>query len=338
MTRCLLATMIILWSAAAYAADPWMRTLPDVGGVSLYGTIDVVIQGEPYGLEVDTAQAYLNFDATYFQVISITAGGAPLGVVLQNSYDNTAGFINYAAGTLSNFPTATFTLATVRLTGIAESSGDLPIAFNIPTPRRSALFRSGAVLPNFGLTGSWIGVDSATPSPTATRTRTVTPTRTRTPTQTPGGPSPTPTPTPQACCGDCDGNRAVTIAEYQTCWSIFVGAPLLTCPACDCNGDGVVDLTETNRVIVNSQSGCPVAPLSVPAVAANSSNGDEDLVVYRQLRCQGTTERPCWHTTLLYHPPPAPLEGDVWFQSEAGVRKVCLAEGGQQYCAVLSAQ
>jgi hypothetical protein len=77
-------------------------------------SVDIkTIVGEGEG--VDSAEAHLDFDATYLGVVSMTPGPA-LGFVLQNEYDNTAGTIDYVAGAGIGSPAVTddFVLATVE--------------------------------------------------------------------------------------------------------------------------------------------------------------------------------------------------------------------------------
>ena len=69
---------------------------------------------------VDTAQVYLVFDPDIFAAESLTAGDT-LDVLLQSRLDNDLGRVDYAAGTLNNPITATFTLATVTFRALAAT-------------------------------------------------------------------------------------------------------------------------------------------------------------------------------------------------------------------------
>jgi len=60
-------------------------------------TLDILVQAGSQ--PVDLAEAHLNFDTTYLEVLSITPGST-LSSVLQNTYSNAAGTIDYAAGSL----------------------------------------------------------------------------------------------------------------------------------------------------------------------------------------------------------------------------------------------
>ncbi len=85
------------------------------------GNFDVTIQAECNGQEITGVSAFLDFDTTYLEVVSITAGPT-LDLGLGNTYDNSAGTINYSAGTFTEpYPTGTFTVATITFNAKAET-------------------------------------------------------------------------------------------------------------------------------------------------------------------------------------------------------------------------
>ena len=72
---------------------------------------------------MDTVQVYLEFDPSILQVVEINPG-ATLEVALQSGFDNLAGQVGYAAGTLGDSVQGPFTLVsltfkTPNLTGPA---------------------------------------------------------------------------------------------------------------------------------------------------------------------------------------------------------------------------
>ena len=78
------------------------------------------------------------------------------------------------------------------------------------------------------------------------------------------------------CCGDCDGDGAVSISEVVTA----VDAVLIGCPAngpcCgDCNGSGDVSVNEVITAVANALDGCPKPPPTCPI----------DFTVQSQLAC-----------------------------------------------------
>jgi parallel beta-helix repeat protein len=86
--------------------------------------------------QVDGASAYLDYETTYLEVISMTAG-EHLDTILENSFDNGTGQINYAAGKLNApYPTGDFELVTIRLKAKAETSGTT-LGFQFNPPRRT---------------------------------------------------------------------------------------------------------------------------------------------------------------------------------------------------------
>jgi hypothetical protein len=82
--------------------------------------------------QVDGASAYLNFDQEYVQVIDITLGDS-LPLEIQNQFDNSNGSVDIAAGAINNFPTGTFTLATITFQAQSELT-ETAIAFNSTMP------------------------------------------------------------------------------------------------------------------------------------------------------------------------------------------------------------
>ena len=64
-----------------------------------------------------------------------------------------------------------------------------------------------------------------------------------------GGPS---------CCGDCNADAVVDPGEQALCGSIFSDSGQLpACPACDCDEDGEVSISELQTVSNNANEGCP---------------------------------------------------------------------------------
>ena len=131
----------------------------------------VELRVDPAGVPVDGAQAYVNFDPTYLQVVdaagnpvsSITPGST-FGQVVQNNVDNTAGQIDYAAGRQPGDPSVTtdFLLATIRFKALAAVSST-PLTFNLSSPRLTQLSNAGSAVTSDKVNGS---VSIAEPSAT----------------------------------------------------------------------------------------------------------------------------------------------------------------------------
>ena len=92
-------------------------------------SVDIQIAAGDY--QVDGAQAFLDFNSTYLEVSSVTGGTAlPVSMWDPPYFDNSTGRIRYAAGAFSDFPSGTFTLATIQFTVIQEiPAGGTPISF-----------------------------------------------------------------------------------------------------------------------------------------------------------------------------------------------------------------
>jgi hypothetical protein len=89
-----------------------LASLPEEIDLSIGETLDVPIWVYADTLSVDSAGAYLNFDETVLEVVSITPGDE-LPLELKNEFDNSAGHADFVGGTVDDFPSGTFKLATV---------------------------------------------------------------------------------------------------------------------------------------------------------------------------------------------------------------------------------
>jgi hypothetical protein len=109
---------------------------PLESNVSIGQEFDVRILVQADTQEVDGASAYLDFETTYLEVVSMTPAGH-LDLTLENSFDNGAGYINFAAGKLTApYPSGDFELVTIRLKAkeaeTPEAGTPLGFVFNPP--------------------------------------------------------------------------------------------------------------------------------------------------------------------------------------------------------------
>jgi len=107
---------------------------PPLSEVSIGQEFDVRVMVQAGEQLVDGVSAYLNFDTSYLQVNELVDGGA-FSFVLDSSFDNDVGNINFAAGSVDELPSGTFTLVTINMTAIAETpegGTDLPFIFENP--------------------------------------------------------------------------------------------------------------------------------------------------------------------------------------------------------------
>ena len=130
---------------------------PSIISVGVGQNFDLVLEVQAGTQLVDGAAAYLNFDSTYLQVVSITPGNS-LPLELEKNYDNTTGQVNYAAGTLSGPTSGSFTLATVTFYAQAQTP-NTPIQFNAILPRKSDITYGGYSI----LSGTQDGAVTITP-------------------------------------------------------------------------------------------------------------------------------------------------------------------------------
>lgn len=230
MLKRLLLLLLFASPASALVVNIYDTTTPSLTTVG--DMVDVVIVVDANTQPVDTVEAHIDFDPTLVEVVSVTEGTA-LPVVVQDTYDNGTGHIDYAATVFSSFKLHEFQLAVVRFRGLA--AGTTALAFQHTIPRKTAAFRSGIDVTNVILDGSII----VAPLPTPTLTVTASPT-------------PSTTPTPLPCCGDCNGDGYVSDSEMATCTNIMIEAtPLAACPQCDCNNSGKVEF-DTDFFLIRS--------------------------------------------------------------------------------------
>ncbi len=115
-------------------------------------SVDVLVQlnNQP----VDGAEMHLNFDPTVLEVVAVTPGNT-LDLILspQPYFDNILGQVNYAAGSLTNHPTATFTLATIEFRSKAAAVST-PLGFQLDAPRKSVITYLGQSIPFSAMNGN----------------------------------------------------------------------------------------------------------------------------------------------------------------------------------------
>ena len=96
---------------------------------------------------VDAAQVYLDFDGRQLEVVELTPG-SHLEYELQSKWDNQAGRLGYAAGTVGDPVTVPFTLCTVAFRiRTPATSQEIAISFAPLAPPRhtKAVFRGANV-------------------------------------------------------------------------------------------------------------------------------------------------------------------------------------------------
>jgi hypothetical protein len=97
-------------------------------------TFTVTVQVQAGSQLVDGAQASLDFDPEYVQVLAMTGHTDRLPITLLDEYDNVAGTLDYAGGALSGFPDGSFDLVTVQFEAVTVTLGTA-LAFHFEQPR-----------------------------------------------------------------------------------------------------------------------------------------------------------------------------------------------------------
>lgn len=155
-----------------FVPDPEPTPSPAMEAVLAVAPSELTVRpGEPFTVEVqvrttqpvDRADAYLNFDPTVLQVVSVTPGDA-LPEILQNAVDNVRGHVDLSAARSDPpFPEQDFTLATIVLTAMpASSDSPLPfeLSFETTSPRKSDVTFDGRSILNRSLNGQVQVLDS----------------------------------------------------------------------------------------------------------------------------------------------------------------------------------
>ena len=155
---------------AAEQADITIAISPSVTRVPVNTIFTLDIAVDSGVQQVDAVQVFVNFDPDSLQVVdeggnpgSAIIGGAAFQYEFLNEVDNAAGTIDYAAGSMSSFPSGAFTLATIRFKATA-GIGNTAVTFNLASPRETKITFGGNVLAFDVLEGSVItGYESYLP-------------------------------------------------------------------------------------------------------------------------------------------------------------------------------
>lgn len=130
----------------------WLTVVPQIITTTVGQTFSVGLMVETGRQQLDNVSAHLNFDETKLQILNITPGDT-LDQIQQNQFDNSQGSIDFTAGTLSNFPTGNFRLATITLLSLAETPSTT-LTFNTNAPRQSERSFGGASMYTFTKDGT----------------------------------------------------------------------------------------------------------------------------------------------------------------------------------------
>jgi hypothetical protein len=132
-----------------------MGVVPATTQVSVGEIFEIVVKVQTGRQEIDGASAYLEFDPAYLEVVDMASAGH-LDLTLENSFDNEAGYINFAAGKpTSPFPSGDFELVTITLKAKAETSAT-SLGFVFDSPERTDATFGGASVFDYAEYGSVI--------------------------------------------------------------------------------------------------------------------------------------------------------------------------------------
>ena len=154
---CLLLGGLLLWltlgtsAAHAQSVDLGLTGIPDNGQVLVGQYFTVTVEARAGAQEVDTAVAFLTFDPSILQVITVTVG-SDLDFALEDigksfyTLDNSAGTLSYQAGILGGSATGTFTLFALEFAATSAGQGELVFVNDAANDRYTAALRAGVDL------------------------------------------------------------------------------------------------------------------------------------------------------------------------------------------------
>ncbi|MEO8602546.1 MAG: hypothetical protein ABI629_08225 [bacterium] len=236
------------------------------------------------GSAADPAWAAADLDAVYLAPAATPTPTATASASRTPTGTASATATHIATATPSSVPTATLaplatssarpTATATRVNSATASPSQVP-ATATPSPVPATATRTPTAPP--GSTVTAVPTGAASPTVTGSPTATVPPVppATATPSATPTAtnqPSPTPTPTatvaagatatatspPAACSGDCNGDGVVSISELIRGVNIALGnTAVADCPAFDPNGDGMVTIDALIKSVGYALAECP---------------------------------------------------------------------------------
>lgn len=159
-------------------ANAVLRFSPTSRVVAVNGAFNMDVYLDLSGNIADSVALYINFNAALLSVVSVSNSGV-FPTVVNNTFDNTAGTIDFAATKLGGTVSGNgVKVATISFRA-KSTSGTTVLTFNNSGSRITRVAYSGASLP---LTLNQATIQIAVPQPTSTPTITPTPTVTPTPT------------------------------------------------------------------------------------------------------------------------------------------------------------
>ena len=96
---------------------------------------------------VDLVEVHIDFDAAILEVASLNPIANPLPHIglVETSFDNSVGTIDYSAGTISDYPNGTFEILAIEFE--AKASGSAAVDFSFDFPRRTiSTYNGGNIL------------------------------------------------------------------------------------------------------------------------------------------------------------------------------------------------
>ncbi len=121
--------IIIILTASCTSSNPTIKLEPTASSFQVGDTLKVLVKAENIS-DLSAIEVHLSFNPLVLEVIEIRDGGfITADFTVQNTFDNTAGTVDYAIAQIDHPPVngnGTFFEVTFR----AKASGDSPILFS----------------------------------------------------------------------------------------------------------------------------------------------------------------------------------------------------------------
>ncbi len=113
--------------------------------VELNSTFDIVVEVQAGSESIAGAEIYLDFDPTVLNVTGLTPGPSFQFPLVGPTFDNSlpTGTIDYGGGSVSNFPTGTFTLITISFEAIGVGTTAIDYSFTFPRETKIGIAGAG---------------------------------------------------------------------------------------------------------------------------------------------------------------------------------------------------
>ena len=138
------AMALALWAALSGSAAAQSLVIePALFGGAATSNVTVTVQAQTGTQQIDAAEVHIDYDPAVLQVVSLTPITTDLGVeLIAATFDNSAGTIDYGAGTFSAFPSGDIDVLDIEFQIVADA-GSTIVDFFDPAGAPSTILTFG---------------------------------------------------------------------------------------------------------------------------------------------------------------------------------------------------